>query len=80
VAVVFTDRGPFREYDVLAAALPRHGRAVYVPRPRLLAGEVGPYLDALFESQAAWTNERMDGADVVAERVLQKLTVKQQSR
>ena len=79
VAVLFTDRGPFREYDVLAAALPRLGRALYIPRRRLLAGELGPYLDALFESRAAWTDERMDGADVVAERALRNLTVKQQS-
>jgi L-arabinokinase len=80
VAVLFTDRGPFREYDVLAAALPRLGRARYVPRDEVLAGHLGPHLDTLLDADASWTTERMDGAEVVADRVLQSLTVKQQSR
>ena len=71
VAVLFTDRGPFREYDVLADCLPRLGRARHLPRPALLAGQVGPYLDALLASnRQPWTDQPMNGADVVAERVL----------
>jgi UDP:flavonoid glycosyltransferase YjiC (YdhE family) len=70
VAVLYTDRGPFREYDVLAQALQSGGRARFAAREDLLAGQLGPHLDALLQSDAAWTDERMDGADVVAERVL----------
>jgi UDP:flavonoid glycosyltransferase YjiC (YdhE family) len=69
VAMLFTDRGPFRESDVLAQALPALGRARYVPREDLLAGHLGPHLDALLESNALWTTQPMNGADTVAERV-----------
>ena len=71
VAVLFTDRGPFREYDVLAEALPRMGRAAFIPRAELLAGRLGPHLDALVTSRAAWTEQPMDGARCVARRVLE---------
>src|SRR5918912_3528461 len=70
VAVLFTDRGPFREYDVLAEQLPRLGHARYIPRDELLAGQLGPHLDALLGSDAVWTDLPINGADVVATRVL----------
>jgi len=70
VAMLFTDRGPFREYDVLAQALPTLGRARYAPRAAVLAGWLGPHLDALFESPARWPAQRLDGASIVADRVL----------
>lgn len=71
VAVLFTDRGPFREYPVLAEALPRLGRARYIPQPDLLAGQVGRHLDALFALPDSWTSICTSGADVVAARVLE---------
>jgi hypothetical protein len=71
VAVLYTDRGPFREYDVLAQALPRLGRAGYIARAELLAGRLGPHLDALLESRASWTEQPFDGAQCVARRVLE---------
>jgi L-arabinokinase len=77
VAVLFTDRGPFREYDVLADALPRLGRARFVPRQELMAGELGPHLDSLLALRTAWTTQAMDGADVVAERLLGSVTIEQ---
>jgi UDP:flavonoid glycosyltransferase YjiC (YdhE family) len=70
VAVLFTDRGPFREYDVLAQALPTLGPARYAPREDVLAGRLGPHLDALLESPARWTEQRVDGAQIVAQRLL----------
>jgi UDP:flavonoid glycosyltransferase YjiC (YdhE family) len=70
VAVLFTDRGPFREYDVLAEALPRLGRARFIPRDDLLCGRLGPDLDALLETHATWTDQPMNGAAVVVERLL----------
>jgi L-arabinokinase len=77
VAVLFTDRGPFREYDVLAEALQRLGRARYLPRQALMAGELGPPLDLLLASRTAWTEQPMDGAEVVSERVLERVTIEQ---
>jgi UDP:flavonoid glycosyltransferase YjiC (YdhE family) len=70
VAVLFTDRGPFREYDVLADALPALGRARFVPRDDLLRGNLGPHLDVLLESNTAWSTQPLNGAAVVADRLL----------
>jgi UDP-N-acetylglucosamine:LPS N-acetylglucosamine transferase len=70
VPMLFTDRGPFREYDVLAASLPELGRARFAPRADVLSGHLAPHLDALRESRAPWTTQPMDGARVVAERLL----------
>jgi hypothetical protein len=70
VPMLFTDRGPFREFDVLAAALPTLGRAGYVSHQDLLSGQLGPHLDALLHSSAPWTTQPMDGAARVADRVL----------
>jgi len=71
VALLFTDRGPFREYDVLAQALPTLGRAGYIPRADLLGGRLGPYLDGLVASDGPWTAQPIDGARWVARRVLE---------
>jgi UDP:flavonoid glycosyltransferase YjiC (YdhE family) len=74
VALLFTDRGPFREYDVLADALPALGRARFIPRHDLLRGYLGPHLDDLLDSDTAWTEQPMNGAEVVAERLLQRIS------
>ncbi|HEX8967689.1 MAG TPA: hypothetical protein VF937_07415 [Chloroflexota bacterium] len=74
VAMLFADRGPFREYDILAEALPRLGRARHIPREEVLAGHFGPHLEALLAGDAAWVEQRLDGAQVVAERVRDGLT------
>ena len=76
VPMLFTDRGPFREYEVLAAALPRLGRARFVAREQLLAGEIGADLDLLLASNTPWTEQPMDGAERVAEHVLDQVTIK----
>jgi predicted glycosyltransferase len=75
VAVLFTDRGPFREYDVLAKALMTLGRARYVPRSDVLAGHLGPHLDLLLASDTPWTDQPMDGARVVANAALERAGV-----
>ena len=75
VAVLFTDRGPFREYDVLADALTHLAHARHVPRQAVLAGELGPYLDALFAADQAWTDLPMNGAAVIAERALHQVRI-----
>ena len=75
VAVLFTDRGPFREYDVLADGLRRLGRARYIPREHLLRGDLGPHLKALLGSDDTWTQQPMNGAEIVAERVVHRVTI-----
>jgi hypothetical protein len=68
--MLYTERGPFREYDVLVRALPSLFRARYVPHAELLAGYLGPHLDALLGMPAPVPEVRTDGALVVTERVL----------
>jgi UDP:flavonoid glycosyltransferase YjiC (YdhE family) len=70
VSVLYTDRGPFREYPVLVDALERQANARYIPNAEVMAGRVGPFLDALLDAPRPWTAGCMMGADVVAERVL----------
>ena len=70
VPMLFTDRGPFREYDVLAEALGKLGRARYVPRADVLAGRLGPHLAALQELPDVWTDQPMNGAQVIADRLV----------
>jgi len=70
VAVLFTDRGPFREYDVLADALTRFGRARYVPREELLHLDLHTHLDELLRCNTPWAELPMNGADCVADRVV----------
>ena len=71
VPILFTDRGDFREYDVLADALPRLGHARYVPRQDVLAGRLGPHLDALRAEPRDWAPLATHGAQVVADRLLE---------
>jgi hypothetical protein len=69
-AMLYTDRGPFREYDVLARSLPTLFRARHVPHHELLAGHFGPHLDSLLDMRKPTPRLRTDGALVVTERVL----------
>jgi UDP:flavonoid glycosyltransferase YjiC (YdhE family) len=75
VAVLFTDRGPFREYDVLAAGLQRWGRARYVPRDDLARLDLREHLRAILDSTTEWTTQPVNGAEVVAERVVARVTI-----
>jgi UDP:flavonoid glycosyltransferase YjiC (YdhE family) len=70
VPILYTDRGPFREYDVLVDAMHRLGCARYIPRHDVLEGRLAPHLDALLDTPCSWTDLRLDGASVVAEHVL----------
>jgi L-arabinokinase len=75
VAMLFTDRGPFREYEVLAEALPRLGHARYISSSELLAGHLGPHLDRLLtvdETTNGWTDEPTSGAQVIARKAIQR--------
>ncbi|MDQ3812067.1 MAG: hypothetical protein M3336_17430 [Chloroflexota bacterium] len=80
VPVLFTDRGPFREYEVLANALLTLGPARYVPRADVLSGWLGPSLAALSALPRRWADLRVDGADLVADRVIGLVTHGAQGR
>lgn len=71
VPMLYTERGPFREYDVLVAALHALGPAHAIPRAELLAGNLGPYLERLLDEPTTWRPLRLDGAAVVAARLLE---------
>jgi hypothetical protein len=67
--VLYTDRGPFREYPVLADALERLGPARYVPSPDIRRGWVGPHLDALLSEPRSWQPLRLNGASAIADEL-----------
>ncbi len=71
--VLYTDRGPFPEYPILAAALETSGPALHLPRAALLAGELGPYLNRLLALDRPWRVPRLDGAAVAAAQLLAML-------
>jgi UDP:flavonoid glycosyltransferase YjiC (YdhE family) len=73
VRVLYTDRGPFREYPVLAAALERLGPSRYVPSELVRRGQLGPELDALLALRRPWAPLRLDGAAVVADALARML-------
>jgi hypothetical protein len=75
VPVLYTDRGPFREYDVLAEGLNGLGRARYVPRVDLIRLDLREHLQAILQSTTRWTTQPMNGAEVVAERVVARATI-----
>jgi hypothetical protein len=70
VPVLYTDRGPFREYPVLVQALQGGGTARYVPQADVRAGHLGPHLDALLAQPKHWLDWPANGAAVVADHVL----------
>lgn len=73
-AVLYTSRGPFREYDVLVEALHAYGRAHYIPREDLLTGNLAPHLATLLAQPNTWTDLPLNGAEAIAARVLQRVS------
>ncbi len=70
VPVLFTDRGPFREYDILADALLTLGPARHISQEDLRTANLGEDLAALLSQPAHWQPIAVNGAEVAAERVL----------
>ena len=71
-AIVYTSRGRFREYDVLVREMPRYVRSEFLCQEDLLAGRWGAAIDRVL-SQPTPPPARTDGADVVADLILQAL-------
>lgn len=69
-ALLYTSRGPFAEYDVLVAGMPRYVRARYLDQETLLAGHWGPALDQLLAQPQPPERTGVNGADVAADLLL----------
>lgn len=72
VPVLYTERGPFREYPVLVAALHSLGPAHFIPLEDLRRGWLGPPLRSLLDDSQPWLPLRQDGATVVADTLLRE--------
>jgi hypothetical protein len=70
VPLLYTDRGSFAEYPILRTGLHANGRGQHIPAAELLAGRLGPYLAAIERVSSPWPPLRIDGADVIATRLL----------
>ncbi len=72
-ALLYTSRGPFIEYDVLVAAMPRFLRAAYIDHADLLAGRWAPHLAALVAQPDPAERPATDGAEVAASVLLEMI-------
>jgi L-arabinokinase len=68
--LLYTDRGEFPEYAILVAGLRHYGHALHIPQDDLLAGNLAPYLAAILADKRPLPPLRVDGADVIAARLL----------
>ena len=72
-ALLYTSRGRFAEYDVLVSEMPRHLRCRFIDGDDFRAGRWREGLDALLASPPP-DPPRVDGARVVAERILEVIS------
>jgi hypothetical protein len=70
--LVYTDRGHFPEYPIIVEQLPRYLPAAFVSNGDLREGRLGPALESALALPFP-PSPRMDGAPVVAERLLRSL-------
>jgi L-arabinokinase len=68
-AILYTSRGPFREYDVLVRALPRYVRSRFIDQPTLFAGQWRDALEALLAQADPPERMAVNGAEVAAETI-----------
>jgi len=72
-ALLYTSRGRFPEYDVLVNEMPKYLRAQFIGPDDLLAGRWAAPLEQLLSMPKPNTRPALNGAAVVADRVLQML-------
>jgi len=70
-AMVYTSRGPFREYDLLVAALPRYVRARFISQTDLFAGRWRDALTRVVALPQPPQRPATDGAVVAATTILE---------
>src|SRR4029078_10346380 len=71
-AMLYTSRGRFVEYDVMVQEMPRFLRCEYIDLDRFLAGRWRDALLRLLDQPAPPEQPRTDGADVVAELIVER--------
>src|SRR5262245_44343515 len=69
-AMLYTSRGHFVEYDVLVQHLPRYLRCGFIEHADLFAGKWTPHLERVLAQPPPSERPRVDGAEVVAERLI----------
>jgi L-arabinokinase len=72
-ALLYTSRGPFREYDVLVREMPRYLRCGFIDQEALRAGRWRAALDAVLARPRPPETPRVDGAEAVAHALLDRL-------
>jgi L-arabinokinase len=71
VPMVYTTRPGFKEQEILVPGMHSLGRAVHIEQEDLLAGRLRPAIDAARALDHPWQPLAFDGADVVANRILE---------
>ena len=67
--LLYTSRGPFVEYDVFVAEMPRVLRCRFILQDDLRSGRWRPHIDALLAQPSPPERARVDGAEVAAELI-----------
>ena len=76
-ALLYTSRGHFIEYEVLTREAPRFLRTAYIGHADLFAGQWTSHLDALLAQPAPPEQPGVDGAEIAAEILLDRLDAQQ---
>lgn len=74
-AMLYTSRGPFREYDVMVAEMPRLLQCEFIEQDALLAGRWRAPLEHLMQKPAPRERPATNGAEVVAGMITVRLSV-----
>jgi L-arabinokinase len=69
VAIMYTSRGQFAEYDVLVSELPRYLRSGYIDHEALFAGRWRATLDRILSAPPPPEQPRTNGAQQIAEMI-----------
>jgi hypothetical protein len=69
IAMLYTSRGRFAEYDVLVADMPRYLRCGFLDHAALFAGSWRDALDGILSSPTAPERPATNGAEVVADLI-----------
>ena len=72
-ALLFTSRGHFAEYPVMLEEMPTMLRCRHIEQADLLAGNWRDAIDALLAQPEPAARPRVDGADVAAGKILERL-------
>jgi len=73
IALLYTSRGPFAEYDVMLAEMPRILRCRYLAQEEMVAGRWRDAIEALLDQPPPAERPRVDGASVAADMILDML-------